>query len=58
MDNFSNDNPGNLGPSLLAVEWLFTSISTLVVALRLYVRLRVLRKFNIDDCMIIITLVS
>lgn len=58
MDNVSNDNSGNLGPSLLAVEWLFTVISTLVVALRLYVRLRVLRKFNIDDCMIIITLVS
>ncbi|KAI2783664.1 hypothetical protein F4815DRAFT_502682 [Daldinia loculata] len=56
MDNVSNDNSGNLGPSLLAVEWLFTVISTLVVALRLYVRLRVLRKFNIDDCMIIITL--
>ncbi|KAI0103525.1 hypothetical protein F4814DRAFT_431727 [Daldinia grandis] len=56
MDDVNNDNSGDLGPSLLAVEWLFTGISTLVVALRLYVRLRVLRMFNIDDCMIIITL--
>ncbi|KAF3057244.1 integral membrane protein [Daldinia childiae] len=56
MDNTGSGNSGNLGPSLLAIAWVFTGISTLVVALRFYVRISILRRFRLDDCMIVITL--
>ncbi|KAI1465472.1 uncharacterized protein F4812DRAFT_124857 [Daldinia caldariorum] len=46
----------NLGPLILALAWVLGTVSSLVVALRFYVRIEMLRKFNIDDCMIAITL--
>ncbi|KAI1656888.1 hypothetical protein F4813DRAFT_362175 [Daldinia decipiens] len=52
MGSTGNDNSENLGPSLLAVAWVFTGISTLVVAMRFYVRIGILRKFHLDDCIV------
>nr|ALM31982.1 decarboxylase_GME5538 [Daldinia eschscholzii IFB-TL01] len=49
MANAENDNSENLGPATLALAWIFCVISTLVVALRFYVRIGMQRKFNIDD---------
>ncbi|KAI1804709.1 hypothetical protein F4811DRAFT_518812 [Daldinia bambusicola] len=51
-----SDHSGNLGPPTLALAWVLATISTLVVALRFYVRIGMLRKFNIDDCIIVVTL--
>ncbi|KAI1477116.1 hypothetical protein K445DRAFT_363824 [Daldinia sp. EC12] len=56
MESSKKGGSGDLGPPTLVVAWSFSVISTLVVALRFYVRLGIQRKFKIDDYMIIITL--
>jgi hypothetical protein len=47
----------NLGPTLLIVAWVFASISLIVLSGRVYVRLRIIRKFGIDDWLILLTFV-
>lgn len=47
----------NLGPAVLAVAWTLAAVATLVVAARLYVRLRIVRTLNADDYIILLTLV-
>ncbi|KAF2438305.1 hypothetical protein P171DRAFT_504428 [Karstenula rhodostoma CBS 690.94] len=47
----------NLGPDLLVVAWVFASISLIVVIMRTYVRVHILRRFNIDDWLIYLTFI-
>ncbi|KAI1097191.1 hypothetical protein F4804DRAFT_328354 [Jackrogersella minutella] len=51
-----SSNSGDLRPVVLAIAWVFAGISTSIVALRFYVRLVILRKFKLDDYIILITL--
>ncbi|KAI1441779.1 hypothetical protein F5Y02DRAFT_430714 [Annulohypoxylon stygium] len=45
----------DLGPILIPLTWLLTAISTLIIAVRFYVRLTFRGKLNLDDYIIIIT---
>ncbi|KAI1414889.1 hypothetical protein F5Y13DRAFT_187577 [Hypoxylon sp. FL1857] len=45
----------NLGPSVVIIAWLFAGLSAVVVFGRFYVRLRILRRFTVDDCIVAIT---
>ncbi|KAI0096316.1 hypothetical protein F4776DRAFT_651703 [Hypoxylon sp. NC0597] len=45
----------NLGPSVVAIAWTFALLSTAVVSGRFYVRLRILRRLTVDDCIVAIT---
>jgi uncharacterized protein YybS (DUF2232 family) len=57
MDN-SQSGQDNLGPTVLVIAWVFIVIATIVVGTRYYVRLRIVRKFTIDDGIILWTWVS
>ena len=57
-----NSNPlhttasgGNLGPVFLGADWTVFSLSTIIVALRLYTRLCITRNFWLDDAAIVLT---
>ena len=45
------------GPKILAVLWTLTGITTLMVIARIYIRLRVLRNFGMDDYLIVVSMV-
>ena len=45
----------NLGPIFLGVDWAIFSLSTIIVALRLYTRLFITRNFGLDDATIALT---
>lgn len=49
---------GNLGPTILAVDWVFWSLSTTIVLLRLGTRTWITRNFGWDDTTIGFALVS
>lgn len=44
------DNPSNVGPPLLGVGALFIAIMLLFVAIRIYVKMKIVRKYSPDDC--------
>lgn len=48
----------NLGPALLVVAWVFAAISLLVISVLCYVRLRITKRFQVDDWLILFTFVS
>jgi len=50
----------DLGPGIFALTWILTVASTVVIALRLFVRLRLreTNKLSVDDYIIIVTYVS
>jgi hypothetical protein len=48
----------DLGPAIVAVAWSFAALATLVVGVRIHVRLRILQTLRIDDYIILLTLVS
>ncbi|KAL3466467.1 hypothetical protein BJX64DRAFT_250127 [Aspergillus heterothallicus] len=48
--------PGSLKVTLLVIAWVLTGLTTIVVALRLYVRLKLVKKFTIDDALVIVAL--
>jgi hypothetical protein len=48
----------NKGPVLLTIAWVFATIAIVVVASRLYVRLRLINRFRVDDWLITATFVS
>jgi hypothetical protein len=52
------ENPVTRGPALAIVNYIFISITVVVVALRLYTRIAIKRWFGIDDVFIIVALVS
>ncbi|PQE27620.1 integral membrane protein [Rutstroemia sp. NJR-2017a BBW] len=47
----------NLGPSVLAVSWVFGALAIIVVGTRYYVRLRIVERFTIDDWLIALVLI-
>ena len=58
MDNnplHTTASGGNFGPVFLGVDWAIFSLSTIVVALRLYTRLCITRNFGWDDAAIALT---
>jgi hypothetical protein len=48
----------SIAPSLIAFSAVFLLLSVVIVALRFYVRLGVIRKFGTDDVALALTLVS
>ncbi|KAL8681920.1 MAG: hypothetical protein Q9186_002006 [Xanthomendoza sp. 1 TL-2023] len=50
------DGNNNNGTSILIITWLFTIISTIIVILKVYTRLRIIRQFGADDILTILAL--
>ncbi|RAL11831.1 uncharacterized protein BO97DRAFT_453454 [Aspergillus homomorphus CBS 101889] len=48
--------PEYLGNIVLILAWLFASIATLVVATRYYVRLQIVKRYTLDDALILLAL--
>ncbi|KAL8766849.1 MAG: hypothetical protein Q9209_006507 [Squamulea sp. 1 TL-2023] len=44
------------GPSILTVTWLFTGISTIIVGLKIWTRLKIIQQFGADDILTILAL--
>lgn len=58
MDNnplHTTASGGNLGPVFFGIDWAVFSLSTIIVALRLYTRLFITRNFGLDDATIALT---
>lgn len=58
MDNnplHTTASGGNLGPIFLGVDWAIFSLSTIIVALRLYTRLFITHNLGLDDATIALT---
>ncbi|CAJ2504619.1 Uu.00g120130.m01.CDS01, partial [Anthostomella pinea] len=53
-----NNGSDDLGLAVLGVAWALAGISIIIVIARFYVRLRIVRKFSVDDCIILFTLAS
>lgn len=47
----------NRGPKILGVLWALTSLTTLVVLARMYIRIRMLKNFGSDDWLIALSMV-
>ncbi|KAJ5593874.1 uncharacterized protein N7459_000082 [Penicillium hispanicum] len=45
------------GPKILAVLWTLTALATLTVVARIFIRLRMLKAFGIDDYLIILAII-
>ncbi|KAL4942941.1 hypothetical protein BDV06DRAFT_221700 [Aspergillus oleicola] len=45
-----------LGTAVLAVAWIFAGLATTVVAIRYYVRVKIIRRLTVDDGLIFLTL--
>ena len=45
------------GPKILAVLWTLTGLTTVIVIVRVYIRLKLLRNFGMDDYLIVISIV-
>jgi hypothetical protein len=52
------DNPVTRGNALVIVNYVFISITVIIVALRLYTRIHIRRWFGLDDIFIIVALVG
>ncbi|KAL8851055.1 MAG: hypothetical protein Q9221_004045 [Calogaya cf. arnoldii] len=50
------DGDHSTGPSILIITWLFTGISTVVVGLKVWTRLKIIRQFGADDILTILAL--
>ncbi|KAL8894814.1 MAG: hypothetical protein Q9192_004033 [Flavoplaca navasiana] len=50
------DGDTSKGPSMLIIIWLFTAISTIVVGLKMWTRLKIIREFGADDVLTILAL--
>jgi hypothetical protein len=46
------------GPKILAVLWTLTGLTTVMVTARVYIRLKLLRNFGMDDYLIVASMVS
>lgn len=51
-------SPSSLGVAVIAVAWVLAVLATVIVAIRFYVRLGIVKRLFIDDYIILITLVS
>ena len=48
----------NRGPEVLAVLWTFGAVALIVVGLKIYTRLQVLKETGIDDVLIVVSAVG
>ena len=46
------------GPKILAVLWTLTGLTTVIVIARVYIRLKLLHNFGMDDYLIVASTVS
>lgn len=51
------DGNRSTGTSILIITFLFTGISTIVVSLKIWTRLKIIRQFGADDVLTILALV-
>lgn len=56
--NKDKEMVSSLGNAVLAIAWVFNGVGALVVAARYYARIKIIRRFAIDDALILLTLVS
>lgn len=47
----------NKGPRILSVLWVLTALTTLMVIARIFIRLRMLKNFGVDDYLIVVSMV-
>lgn len=52
-ENINDDK----GPKILAVLWTLTALTTMMVMARIFIRVRMLKNFGIDDYLIVISMV-
>ena len=45
------------GPSMLAVTWVFTGISTIIVSLKIWTRIKIIGQTGLDDVLTVVALV-
>lgn len=50
-------DPQDKGPTILGVTWAFTSLSVIVIALRLYVRIKLANGLKAHDWVMVLALV-
>lgn len=53
VDNENDDK----GPKILAVLWTLTALTFLIVSARIFIRIKMLKNFGIDDYLIIIAMI-
>ena len=53
----SPDDPG-IGPLMIGIMWTFTCLAMIAIALRLYVRIFIVKKLGLDDWFMMIAGVS
>jgi hypothetical protein len=58
MSDITAHSSENLGPALVAIAWVFAAFSAIVIAFRIYVRLKITNRFQIDDWLILFTFVG
>ncbi|PYI32667.1 hypothetical protein BP00DRAFT_471895 [Aspergillus indologenus CBS 114.80] len=51
-------SPESLGNIVLILAWLFAGIAIIVVAIRYYVRLQIVKRYTLDDALILVALHS
>ncbi|KAL1960574.1 hypothetical protein VTO42DRAFT_7153 [Malbranchea cinnamomea] len=51
------DRSENKGPPILAIMWVLTMFTALLVAVRLYIRVFMLRRFGLDDWLVLISII-
>ena len=44
------------GPQILAVLWTLTSVTLLIVAARVFIRLKMLKNFGVDDYLVVVAM--
>ena len=57
-DAFSSGSGNKGGTAYIATQSTFVAIATLLVFIRVYVRTTVVKKFGLDDAVIVLALVS
>lgn len=48
----------NRGPELVVVTWIFTALATVVVGLKIFTRVKIMKEPALDDFFTILSLVS
>lgn len=48
----------NRGPELVVVIWVFTALATVMVCLKVFTRVKIIKEPALDDFIIILSLVS
>lgn len=59
MDNLSAQATGdqNRGPRLVIVIWLLTSLALIVVSVKIYTRIKIIREPALDDFFTVVSVV-